>query len=295
MKLKKSGQIAYLNGEYLPIEKAQISTQDRGFLFGDGVYEVIPVYRKQLFTFEEHLARLKHSLKATAILNPLEDSAWKKVLQKLVDLHPWQNQFIYLQVTRGVQMQRDHLPVDCLTPTLYAYSNELKPVSEHLKTHGISVITLDDLRWLRCDIKATTLLPNVMMKMAARHQNADDAILIDAEGQVTESTASNVFIVRDGELITPPQSQHLLTGITRTLVMQIAHEHQIPVLEHPLSLTDFEQADEIWLTSTTKDALPVTHLNGNPVGDGQPGARWHQMQTHFAEFKQRFIDKTQNH
>lgn len=289
--MHKTGQIAYLNGEFIPIEKAQISPQDRGFLFGDGVYEVIPAYGKKLFTFEAHLERLKNSLKATSILNPLEDAAWERLLQKLVDMHPWQNQYIYLQVTRGVQMQRDHLPADCLTPTLYAYTNELKPVSDSIINHGIKAITLDDIRWLRCDIKAITLLPNIMMKMAAKNQGADDAILIDRDGHLAEGTSNNVFIVKAGALFTPPNSRRILPGITRSVIHSLAQEHNLTITETDLTLTDLESADEIWLTSSTKDALPVTELNKTPVGNGKPGPVWQKIQQYFEETKQRFIQE----
>ncbi|MDG4812203.1 D-amino acid aminotransferase [Hydrogenovibrio sp. 3SP14C1] len=289
--MPKTGQIAYLNGEYIPIEKAQISPQDRGFLFGDGVYEVIPVYGKKLFTFQAHLERLKNSLKATSILNPLEDDAWKNMLQKLIDMHPWENQYIYLQVTRGVQMQRDHLPADCLTPTLYAYTNELKPVSETIINNGIKAITLDDIRWLRCDIKAITLLPNIMMKMAAKHQGADDAILIDRQGCVAEGTSNNVFIVKDGGLFTPKNGTRILPGITRSVIQSLAQEHGLSITETDLTLSDLEEADEIWLTSSTKDALPVTELNNIPVGNGNPGPVWQKIQQYFEETKQRFIQE----
>lgn len=290
----KSGQIAYLNGDFIPIEKAQISPQDRGFLFGDGVYEVIPVYSKRLFTFEPHLKRLKNSLAATDIMNPLDDAGWRKLLQKLVDMHPWPDQFIYLQVTRGVQMQRDHLPADNLTPTLYAYTNELKPVSDNIQTHGIKAVTLDDLRWQHCDIKAITLLPNILMKMTAKQQGADDAILIDRDGFVTEGTSNNVFIVRDGQLQTPPQSTALLSGITRQVILELAEQHNMPFSETPLTLPDLQAADEIWLTSSTKYALPVTQLNGQPVGNGQPGQAWQKMQQHFENAKQAHINKALN-
>ncbi len=290
----KSQQIAYLNGDFIPIEKAQISPQDRGFLFGDGVYEVIPVYQKQLFTFEPHLKRLKNSLTATGIMNPLNDEGWLKLLQKLVDIHPWPDQFIYLQVTRGIQMQRDHLPADDLSPTLYAYSNELKPVSDDIKTHGIKAVTLDDLRWQHCDIKAITLLPNILMKMTAKQQGADDAILIGQDGFVTEGTSSNLFIVHDGKLATPPQSSSLLSGITREVILSLAKEHDMAYREAPLTLSNLEAADEIWLTSSTKYALPVTSLNGRPVGNGHPGQAWQKMQQHFEKAKQAHINKKLN-
>lgn len=290
--MPKMGQIAYLNGEYIPIEKAQISPQDRGFLFGDGVYEVIPVYGKKLFTFQAHLDRLKKSLKATSILNPLEDDAWERLLQKLVDMHPWENQYIYLQVTRGVQMQRDHLPDDCLTPTLYAYTNELKPVPETIINNGIKAITLEDIRWLRCDIKATTLLPNIMMKMAAKNQGADDAILIDRNGYVAEGTSNNVFIVKSGALFTPANGTRILPGITRSVIQSLAQEHHLTLTETDVTLSDLEEADEIWLTSSTKDALPITELNNTPVGTGKPGVVWQKIQRYFEETKQRFIQES---
>lgn len=287
---KNTSQIAYLNGDFLPLEKAKISTQDRGFLFGDGVYEVIPVYGKHIFTLEDHLSRLKRSLEQTAILNPLSDAEWKKLLNKIVHLHPWQDQYLYIQVTRGVQLQRDHLPEPDLTPTLYIYSNELKPLSEAITQNGISVITLEDIRWLRCDIKAITLLPNILMKMAAQQQGAQDAILIKPNGQIAEGTSNNVFVVKHQTLFTPPNSTQILPGITRKVVLNLAKQHQLSFIEAPLLLTDLENADEIWLTSSTKNAVPVTQLNGLAVGTGRPGRIWQSFQHFFTLEKQTFIE-----
>jgi len=284
-----SQQIVYLNGEYLPMSESSISTQDRGFLFGDGVYEVIPVYDRKLFSFQEHLQRLKNSLKATSIANPLSDQAWLDLLNTLVSKHDWQDQYIYLQVTRGIQMQRDHLPDSNLTPTLYAYTNPLKPVAAHIIEQGISAITLEDIRWLNCDIKAITLLPNIMMKLAAKAQNADDAILVSREGFITEGTASNAFIVKEGTLITPPISNALLPGVTRLVIERIARAHDIPLLEKNITLEDLESADEIWLSSSTKEALPVTRINGQTVGTGKPGAVWLKMRTFYQAHKQAFM------
>jgi len=282
-------QIAYLNGQYLPISEAQISTQDRGFLFGDGVYEVIPVYNQKMFWFAEHLQRLKNSLKGASILNPLSDSEWQEILETLIKKHDWQDQFIYLQVTRGVQMQRDHMPADCLTPTIYAYTNPLKPVAKSILENGIKVVTLDDIRWLRCDIKAITLLPNVMMKLAAKAQGADDAILITKKGLVSEGTASNAFIVKDNVLITPPNSNKILPGITRMVIESIAIEHHITLEERNITQEELHNADEIWLSSSTKEALPVTQLDDKPVGTGKPGALWLKMNKHYQAHKQHFI------
>ncbi len=288
---KKSEQIVYLNGQFIPMTQSKIATQDRGFLFGDGVYEVIPVYNRHLFSFKEHLQRLKNSLHAVSIPNPLTEKEWLNLLNQLIKKHPWQEQYIYLQVTRGIQMQRDHLPADGLTPTVYAYTNPLKPISQETLEKGIRVITLEDIRWLRCDIKAITLLPNVMMKLAAKSQNADDAILISKKGFVTEGTASNAFIVKNGTIFTPPNSTKLLPGITRLLIERIAKNHNIPLVEQNITEQALTDADEIWLSSSTKEALPVTSLNGKPVGTGKPGMVWHKIKTYYQAQKQAFIEE----
>lgn len=287
-------QRVYLNGEFKPMSESQISTQDRGFLFGDGVYEVIPVYQRTLFCFEEHLQRLKNSLQATGILNPHTDDEWRQLLQTLVKMHDWPDQYLYLQVTRGIQMQRDHLPADCLQPTVYAYTNPLNPVADSIIENGIKVITLEDIRWLRCDIKAITLLPNVMMKQAAKQHGVDDAILMTREGYVAEGTASNAFIVKDNTLITPPKSQQILPGITRMVIESLAKTYPITLHERQIQQSELETADEIWLTSSTKEALPVTQLNGKEVGTGKPGAVWQTMRHIFQQHKQAFVTNNPN-
>lgn len=276
-------QTVYLNGQYLSMEESQISTQDRGFLFGDGVYEVIPVFERNMFEFDAHYQRLENSLQAVSIANPLDKQQWKTILNSLISKHEWNNQFLYLQITRGVQMVRNHLPDDCLTPTIYAYTNPLHSLDEQTVKKGIKVITLEDIRWLRCDIKAITLLPNVMMKLAAKNQGADDAILLTQDNKVLEGTASNVFIVKNNVLFTPPTSNNILPGITRLVVERIAKNHHIELRETELTLTDLEQADEIWLTSSTKNALPVCELNGKKVGAGITGKMWQKIDKLFAK------------
>lgn len=276
-------QTVYLNGQYLSMEESQISTQDRGFLFGDGVYEVIPVFERNMFEFDAHYQRLENSLQAVSIANPLDKQQWKTILNSLIYKHEWNNQFLYLQITRGVQMVRNHLPDDCLTPTIYAYTNPLHSLDEQTLKKGIKVITLEDIRWLRCDIKAITLLPNVMMKLAAKNQGADDAILLTQDNKVLEGTASNVFIVKNNVLFTPPTSNNILPGITRLVVERIAKNHHIELRETELTLTDLEQADEIWLTSSTKNALPVCELNGKKVGAGITGKMWQKIDKLFAK------------
>jgi D-alanine transaminase len=291
--MAKIHQTVYLNGQWLPMEEATISTQDRGFLFGDGVYEVIPVYARQLFAFDEHLNRLNNSLKGTSLPNPLSDAQWKLLMNELIQKHPWEDQFIYLQVTRGVQMHRDHLPEDNLTPTLYAYTNPLKPVAQSILEQGIKVVTLTDIRWANCNLKAITLLPNIMMKLAAKQQQADDAILITPDGFVTEGTASNVFIIKNGALFTPPNSHQILPGVTRLVIERIANIHQIPIFEKMLTQADLDAADELWLSSSTKEALPITQLNGHPVGLGVVGELWKTMHQHYQTYKMDVIQQLQ--
>lgn len=281
-----SEQTAYLNGEFIPLMEAKISTQDRGFLFGDGVYEVIPVYQKKLFYFEEHYQRLENSLQATQIANPLTKKEWQNLLQQLIERHPWDNQYIYLQVTRGIQMQRDHLPEDCMTPTIYAYTSPLKALSEEILKYGIKVVTVEDIRWLRCDIKAITLLPNVMLKLAAKQQGADDAILIGQDGLVREGSASNIMLIKDRQIITPPNSNKILPGITRIVIHHLAKVQQIPFMEREIREDELESADELWLCSSTKEALPICQLNGMAVGDGIPGPLWRLMRNLYQEYKQ---------
>ena len=282
-------QQAWLNGEWCRLDEARISPLDRGFLFGDGVYEVIPVYNRKVFALGPHLKRLQHSLSATRIPNPYTDDEWRKLCHDLIQRHPWTNQSLYIQVTRGLQPKRDHTPENCLVPTVFAYSNELTPLPESLLQTGIRCITVEDIRWMRCDIKAITLLPNIMMKMAAQEAGADDAILM-RNGMVVEGTASNVMIVESHTLVTPPLDHCLLGGITRQVLLHVAKESGLEVKEEPISLLRLHQADEIWLTSSTKEALPVVEIDGQTVGKGVPGPIWKQMRAAYAAAKKRFVE-----
>lgn len=282
-------QIVYLDGEFMPMDEARVSPMDRGFLFGDGVYEVIPVYQRQVFEWPAHLARLKYSLNATSITNPLSDQSWLDMVEQLIKRHDWNDQFIYLQVSRGVQIPRDHLPAAGLTPTVYAYTNPLKPVSDHIIQNGIKVISLEDIRWLRCDIKALTLLPNVMAKLQAQAAGVDDVILVRADGTVSEGSASNLFMVKDQTLITPPNSNKILPGITRLVIEKLAQRHHIDLIERDIQQDELNSADELWLTSSTKEALPITQLNGKAVGTGQPGSVWQTLRQHYQAYKNEII------
>ncbi|MAT65776.1 MAG: D-amino acid aminotransferase, partial [Gammaproteobacteria bacterium] len=206
----------FLNGEFLPHDQARVSVMDRGFLFGDGVYEVIPAYGGHLFRLQPHLQRLDNSLQAVRIPNPYTEPQWQGILEELVGENAGTDQSVYLQVTRGVMERRDHaFPLD-LKPTVFAMSNPIPEPDPALAEHGINAITLDDIRWQSCHIKAITLLPNVLLRQQAVEAGAAEAILL-RDGEATEGAASNLFIVHDGMLVTPPKGPLLLPGITRDL------------------------------------------------------------------------------
>ncbi len=280
--------LVYLNGDYLPLNKAKVSVLDRGFLFGDGVYEVIPAYGGHLFRMEQHLQRLDNSLRSIGINPPMDATAWQQILEKL--LAPGQNagvddQAVYLQITRGAGANRDHaIPAD-IRPTCFAMANSIPTPDPAQQAQGISAITLDDIRWALCHIKAITLLPNVLLKKAALDQGAVEAILV-REGLALEGAVSNLFIIEQGRLLTPPKSNLLLPGITRDLVLELATEVGWRVAEESISLTQLQNAEEVWLTSSTKEIMAVTQLDGKTVGNGQPGPRWQAITQAYQQLKQ---------
>jgi D-alanine transaminase len=267
---------AYLNGVFLPLEDANVSVLDRGFLFGDGVYEVIPVYGGRLFRLEHHLKRLGNSLHGIRIPNPLTDEGWQMVLERLVAENGDADQSVYLKVTRGTDRKRDHaFPVD-ITPTVFAMCSPMPGARDIDTETGISAITLPDIRWKLCSIKAITLLPNVLLRQQAIDAGSAEAILIN-DGYAVEGAASNLFIVRDGVVITPPNSDALLPGITRDLVLELAADNAIPFREADVRETELRAADEVWLTSSTREISPVVTLDGQQVGSGKPGPVWERM------------------
>ena len=283
-----SQQIVYLNGSYLPIEQAQVSVLDRGFIFGDGVYEVIPAYGGHPLRLRHHLQRLQNSLDAIRLDNPHAEDEWTSIITSLIEKNEGNDQYIYLHVTRGVA-KRDHRFPDGNTPTVFVMSSPLLPVDSTLLETGVSAITLDDIRWRYCSIKTTALLPNVLLRQQAVEKDAAEAILV-REDEVTEGAASNLFIVLNGVIITPPKSNLLLPGITRDLVVELAQHHEMPCEERSIQPDELKQADEVWVTSSTKEILPITTLDGKPVGNGKPGKLWQAMFQHYQENKQRLRD-----
>lgn len=274
----------YLNGGYMPDTEARIPVLDRGFIFGDGVYEVIPVYGGSLFRFREHLQRLQNSLDALRIKNPLTEEEWKQVLSKLIERNNGGDLSLYLQVTRG-SAERDHAIPENSKPTVFAMCNPLKPLPGETIKKGVAAITLDDIRWLRCHIKAISLLPNVLLRQEALDRGAAEAILI-RNGLATEGAASNLFAVLDGVITTPPKSPMLLPGITRDLILELAKSHDLPCQEKDISLEELQQADEIWLTSSTKEILSVTQLDGQPVANGKPGPLYQRALALYQDYKE---------
>lgn len=274
----------FLNGEYLPAEQARVSVLDRGFLLGDGVYEVIPVYQGLPFRLTPHLERLQRSLDGVRMANPYTLDEWADIIGRLVQDNGGGDQSIYLQVTRGVA-PRDHVFPEGIEPTAFVMSNPLKPVPESFKVDGIKAITVDDIRWAQCDIKAITLLPNSLLRQKAQDVGAQESLLI-RNGYMTEGSASNSYAVINGVVYTAPKDEKVLPGITRDLVLELAQSAGIAYREEAVSLSQLQQADEIWISSSTRELLPVTMLDDQPVGSGKPGPVWQQVDRLYQRYKQ---------
>jgi len=273
--------LVYLNGHYQPLCDAKISVLDRGFLFGDGVYEVIPSYQGKLFSLDDHLNRLTKSLESIRMANPHSKSQWSEIFQPLLD--PTKDQYIYLQITRGVAPKRDHSFSSDLDPTIFAMSADIAP-SEHLHS-GSKALTIEDTRWHLCNVKATTLLANILLRQEALDQQCAEAILIKND-LVLEGAASNIFVVKDGVILTPSQNSNILPGITRKVIIELIQNQNIPFQETAITTETLKRADEIWLTSSTREIIPVTELDSRSVGTGAVGPLWHTLNSLFQEKKE---------
>jgi len=285
--MSASFSTAYLNQQFLPLSEARVSPMDRGFLFADGIYEVIPVYAGKLFRLEEHLDRLDYSLREIQLKSPLSRGEWRAMLEQLVQKNGGGNMSVYLQVTRGEAAVREHaFPPAGTQPTVFAMCSPIsKPKTEDIENAvGGKAITVTDIRWLRCDIKSVSLLPNILMRQKAVEAGAAEAIFI-RDGQATEGSASNLFIVKDGRLITPPKSHFILGGITRDLILELATVKGFPFVERAISETELRSADEVWVSSSTREILPITELDGAPVANGEIGLIWKQFATLYVNYK----------
>ncbi|MGE5946874.1 MAG: D-amino acid aminotransferase [Betaproteobacteria bacterium] len=275
----------YLNGAFVPLAGAGISPLDRGFLYGDGVYELIPVYSRRAFRIDEHLKRLQATLDGIKLANPLTVDAWKTVVLRLIDAAPWDDQSIYLQVTRGADNKRDPaFPPASVPPTTFAFAAPLVTTPADVRARGVSAITVPDLRWSRCDVKVVSLLANVLARQEAVERGCAEALLI-RDGFMKEGAASNIFVVRDGVLLAPPKTHLMLPGITYDVVLELAARHGQPLEVREIHENELRAADEVWMTSSTKEVLAITTLDGQPVGDGRPGPAGQRMWQWYQEFK----------
>jgi len=277
--------IAYLNGEYVPLEDAKISPMDRGFLFGDGIYEVIPSYGGKTVGTELHLARFENGLREIGITIPWSRADLAEIIRELLEQNGNGSLGIYLQVTRGVTMTRNHAFPQRPKPTIFAYTFDI-PEPDNGDRETVTqwkVTSGQDLRWQRCHIKSTSLLGNVLHMMEGVGSGAGEIILFDAEDNLTEAAACNVFVVTSGAVRTPQLDNHKLAGVTRNMALAILREHsELEVREEPISRQEVITADEVWLSSSTKELEPVVAIDGKAVGTGEPGPVWSQAQALFA-------------
>jgi D-alanine transaminase len=283
----KSGDLVFLNGQLVPLEEAKVPVLDRGFIFGDGVYELVPVYSRVAFRLDEHLARLERSLGEVKIRNPYSRQRWREIVYQLVDAQSYDDQGIYFQVTRGVA-RRDHAFPRDAQPTVFMMANPLvNPPREQVEAGGAAVSAQDN-RWLRCDIKSISLIGNVLLRQISAEAGASETILF-RDGKLTEASASNVFIVRRGVIVSPPKSSLILPGITYDVVAELARAAGMPLEFREIPESEVRAADEIWVTSSSKEILAIVSLDGGKIGDGKPGPQFRRMYELYQEFKRKVM------
>jgi D-alanine transaminase len=279
--------MVFLNGKSLPIEDAKVSVLDRGFIFGDGIYELVPVYSRVPFRLEEHLARLERSLGAVGIRNPYTRAQWREHIHGLIERTPHDDQGVYFQVTRGVA-KRDHAFPKAAEPTVFIMSNPLVNPPQALVESGGSAVSAQDNRWLRCDIKSISLIGNVLLRQLSAEAEAVETILF-RDGKLTEASASNVFVVRQGVILSPAKDNLILPGITYDVVVELARANGMPLEFRDIQESEVRAADEIWVTSSSKEVLAVVSLDARRVGDGRPGPHFRRMYQLYQEFKQKVM------
>ena len=277
--------IAHFNGQLMPLDQVFISPLDRGFIFGDGVYEVIPVYEGAMLRGREHFERLQRSMDEIRLDNPHTVDEWMGLVDQLLAHHPG-NQSVYIQVTRGVPPKRDHVLPKGLRPTVFMMCYPLASPSKEQVESGVACITARDFRWEKCHIKSTSLLGNVLARQLSADVGATETIML-RDGFLTEAAASNVFVVKDSVVLAPPRDNLILLGITYDLLVQLAAEGAVRLEVRPVAEAEVRGADEVWLTSSTKEVLAVTTLDGKPVGSGKPGPLFRRMHALFQEHKAR--------
>lgn len=279
--------MVFLNGKFMPIEEARVPVLDRGFIFGDGVYELIPVYSRVPFRMDEHLARLERSLAAVRIRNPYSRAEWRDIILQLVAKQSFEDQGVYFQVTRGVA-RRDHAFPKDAAPTVFVMSNPLVNPPQELVERGAAAMTAVDDRWLRCDIKSISLIGNCLLRQVSADAGAVETILLRG-GKLTEASASNVFAVKHGVILSPPKSNLILPGITYDVIAELAQGAGLPFEFREVGEAELRGADEVWVTSSSKEVLAIVTLDGKPIGGGRPGPAFHNMYRLYQEFKQQVM------
>jgi len=285
-------QVVYLNGEFVALDNARISVLDRGFIYGDGVYEVVPIYRRQPFRMPQHLRRLQYSLDGIRLANPHTEKQWDTLIHELAAKQPFPDQALYLQVTRGVA-KRDHSFPPGVPPTVFMMSNPLPLPSREQIEDGVAVVTAEDNRWHRCDLKTTSLVANVLMRQLAVDHNAVETIMF-RNGYLTEASASNVLIVKHGTVIAPPKDHLILPGITYDATLEVARDAGVPVEVRKVTGAEALAAEEMWLSSSTKEVLAVTRVDGAPFGDGVPGPVFRKVWQAFQDKKPHAAETAQS-
>ena len=276
--------LCYLNGDYLPLDAARVSPMDRGFLFGDGVYEVIPVYSRRPFRRDEHLGRLQRSLDAIRLANPLDLTDWRALVDRLIAEAEWEDQSVYLQVTRGPMAVRNHAFPATVTPSVFGLVEPLHTPAPTQVEQGVAAVSAADFRWLRCNVKATSLLANCLLRQMALDAGCAETLMF-RDGILSEGAASNIFAVKNGVLLAPQKNHLMLTGITYDVVLELAAKHGLSTEVRDITDAEVRAADELWLTSSTKEVLPIVKLDDRPVGAGQPGPVFTRMYGWYQDFK----------
>ncbi|HZO21636.1 MAG TPA: D-amino acid aminotransferase [Steroidobacteraceae bacterium] len=282
--------LAYLNGAFLPLAEARISPLDRGFLYGDGVYEVMPVYGGRPFRFEAHAERLTRSLKQVRMDDPHTRQEWRELLGTLIARNGGGQQYVYWQVTRGAEKGRNHAPLPLIPRTVFAFCAPLPPIAAATLESGLACVTAEDTRWAQCDIKSVALLANVLLRQLAVDAGAGETILL-REGELMEASSSAVQVVIDGVVRAPPNSRKILPGTTRSAVEEMAERAGIAYTAAPVSEAELRNAAEVWLSSATREVQPVTRIDGKPVGDGKPGPLWRRVFDELQRYKRELADR----
>ena len=275
--------ICYLNGDYLPLAEARVSPLDRAFLFGDAVYEVLPIYASRPFRLREHLDRLDRSLAGIRMPAPLSHAGWDQLCRELISRNSAGDAYLYLQVTRGAEFGRNHAWPEAMKPTVFAYVTALEPLSPSVLEQGVAAVTATDTRWARRDIKSTALLANILLKKLSADAGAFETIMLE-NGELTEGSSTTVHVVKDGVIHTPPNGHHILPGTTRDVVTELAGRLSVRSESSRVSEAMLRAADEIWLAFATRGVLPVTALDGAPIGTGKPGPLFKRMSAAFADY-----------